>query len=81
MHFNQTDYSAGTFLSTHEGFKITQQRKGFAFHCDAFNAFPVIRETFEQNQLCDLNMISFREELLGFVVPKQSPFKSLVASK
>lgn len=70
-----------SFLETSDGFKRVQFGQ-YAFACDEQTAFPVIYEKFSSREMCDLNLLSFRpEQLIGFVVRKESPFRSILATK
>lgn len=58
------------------------QRGGYAFHCEASTANPIIRETFETIQLCDLNDIPFRRNVyLGMTTRRGDPFKEMYGNK
>lgn len=68
-------------MKTQEGFELVQKGM-FAFHCDANTAFPIIRTTFTEPQLCNLNVLPFRrEKLQSFVLKRNSPFHDLFATR
>lgn len=67
--------------STHEGLDLVRRGR-YAFHCDAQKAFLVIREKFDPYEICELNMLPFHQTKLGgFVINKESPFRSILATK
>lgn len=70
-----------SFLSTSEGFERVR-RGEFAFQCEAQKSFSLIRATFDPVEMCDLNLIAFKQPVLAaFVVKKKSPFRSNLAAK
>lgn len=78
MFKKKLDVSDGsTFQQAQKGFRLVQ-RGGYAFHSEGSTANPIIRETFDINQICDLNEIRFRKnKYIGFATRKRDPFKEL----
>lgn len=81
LHFIDKKHSKWSFLSANDGFKSV--RKGhYAFHCEALTAFPIIGDTFEARELCELNLIPFRKNIpMSFATKKNSPFLKILSSK
>lgn len=69
-------------MDTHDGFSRVQ-RGGFAFHCEASTAYPIISTTFESNEICDVNEVPFRTnpKNQGIIVRKGSPFLNLISTR
>lgn len=50
------DGSSQYFLPTLDGLERVRHER-YAFHCDGMTAFPLIHETFDPYEICDLNMV------------------------
>lgn len=74
-------FDSHSFMKTEEGFRMVQNGM-FAFHCDANTGIPIIRNTFTDRQICNLNVLQFRRETLqSLVIAKNSPFHDIFAVK
>lgn len=81
LYLMQKKQSTLQFLQAKEGFERVQSGQ-FAFHCEALTGFPIVRDTFDSFQLCDLNMIAYRKNIpLAFVIQKHSAFADITKSK
>lgn len=69
------------FVSTKDGFESVRHG-GYAFQCASLTAFPIIQDTYDPLEICDLNMLQFEQTVLAaFVVKKESPYHSILAAK
>lgn len=70
-----------SYLEIRDGFDRVR-RGQYAFHCDEQTAFPVVYEKFDSHEMCDLNLLQFRPtQFLALVLRKESPFRSITATK
>lgn len=50
----------------------------YAYHCEKTDAFGWIRQNFDLQEVCDLNVLeSMPPQPIGFLVRKDSPFREL----
>ncbi|KAI8043341.1 hypothetical protein M5D96_004670 [Drosophila gunungcola] len=52
---------------------------GFAFHCEVVDAYPVIAEFFDANEICDLREVSglMEVEILNWILHKNSQYTEI----
>ncbi|XP_064553915.1 ionotropic receptor 75a [Drosophila montana] len=52
---------------------------GFAFHCEVVDAYPIIAELFDANEICDLREVSglMEVEIMNWIVHKNSQYTEL----
>ncbi|XP_016963044.1 ionotropic receptor 75a [Drosophila biarmipes] len=52
---------------------------GFAFHCEVVDAYPVIAELFDANEICDLREVSglMEVEILNWILHKNSQYTEI----
>ncbi|XP_032570864.1 ionotropic receptor 75a [Drosophila sechellia] len=52
---------------------------GFAFHCEVVDAYPVISEYFDANEICDLREVSglMEVEILNWILHKNSQYTEI----
>ncbi|KAH8404358.1 hypothetical protein KR222_004909, partial [Zaprionus bogoriensis] len=55
------------------------KRGGFAFHCEVVDAYPIIAELFDANEICDLREVSglMEVEVMNWIVHKNSQYTEL----
>ncbi|TDG47322.1 hypothetical protein AWZ03_006315 [Drosophila navojoa] len=55
------------------------KRGGFAFHCEVVDAYPIIAELFDANEICDLREVSglMEVEIMNWIVHKNSQYTEL----
>lgn len=72
---------SSALFSTRDGFNLVR-RGGFAFHCEASTAYPIIQTIFAPKEICDVNQVPFRKNRYqGIIVRKGSPFLKLISTR
>nr|QZH55078.1 ionotropic receptor 64a [Achelura yunnanensis] len=67
------------FLEPHNGMRLVKQG-GFAYHVDSSLAYRIMRETFTEREICDIQEVSMFQTLkMGILLKKNSPYKDLFA--
>ncbi|CAD0203326.1 unnamed protein product [Chrysodeixis includens] len=67
------------FFTPEEGIAMVK-KGGFAFHIDTTVAFPIIKATFKEREICDTNLVQmYPLQRMGVVIRKNSPYKEHIA--
>lgn len=67
------------FFAPEEGIAMVK-KGGFAFHIDTTVAFPIIKATFKEREICDTNLVQmYPLQRMGVVIRKNSPYKEHIA--
>ncbi|KAF9410458.1 hypothetical protein HW555_010460 [Spodoptera exigua] len=67
------------FFTPEEGIALVK-KGGFAFHIDTTFAFPLIKATFTEREICETNLVQmYPLQRMGVVVRKHSPYKEHIA--
>ncbi|EDV98966.1 GH13307 [Drosophila grimshawi] len=55
------------------------KRGGFAFHCEVVDAYPIIAELFDANEICDLRQVSglMEVQIINWILHKNSQYSEL----
>ncbi|CAB3257248.1 unnamed protein product [Arctia plantaginis] len=63
------------FFKSEEGMALVK-KGGFALHVDTAIAFPIIKETFKEREICDTQLVQmYPLQKCGVVIRKKSPYK------
>ncbi|XP_022814794.1 glutamate receptor ionotropic, delta-1-like [Spodoptera litura] len=67
------------FFTPEEGIALVK-KGGFAFHIDTTFAFPLIKATFTEREICETTLVQmYPLQRMGVVVRKHSPYKEHIA--
>ncbi|KAJ8717699.1 hypothetical protein PYW07_005629 [Mythimna separata] len=67
------------FFTPEEGIALVK-KGGFAFHVETTYAFPLIKATFTEREICETNLVQmYPLQRMGVVVRQNSPYKEHIA--